>query len=309
MNLQSVLTLLFAGCCLFAGVSMATSLGSVDGTPDDVVDLDTESLPLPAEQIEELDRALDTTGPPGDQSGSSTRPSDDDSQRGSGGESDEGAPDAGDGGEQGETTGDTGELDPQSAADAGTTGSAAGELGEEGGGADQSDSDDAQSSSDDSDGGTSESPALQSLLDRLLAFLQWLLEQAVVLLGGLVLLGLVALAIHRRERLREWLGAYLGDVDRDGSDATSGAVATRDPDNAVERQWLELVTRETALDDPAATPRERADAVVQAGLPRESVTELVDLVEAVRYGETRVTPSEVREARAYVERCGGESDD
>ena len=66
MNSQTLATLLFAGCCLFAIGSMAGSLDStVPGNPDEVVDVDTESLPLPAEQVDELKEAVQADGAEG----------------------------------------------------------------------------------------------------------------------------------------------------------------------------------------------------------------------------------------------------
>lgn len=59
MDSQTVATLLFACCCLFAIGSMAGSLdATVPGDPDDVVDVDAESLPLPADRVDELKDAV-----------------------------------------------------------------------------------------------------------------------------------------------------------------------------------------------------------------------------------------------------------
>lgn len=59
MDSKTVATLLFAGCCLFAIGSMAGSLdATVPGDPADVVDVDAESLPLPADRVDELKDAV-----------------------------------------------------------------------------------------------------------------------------------------------------------------------------------------------------------------------------------------------------------
>lgn len=62
MRHQQVLTLLFAVCCLLALVSLSSSLESTVSTqPDDALDVDHESLPLPVEEASELKRSFEST--------------------------------------------------------------------------------------------------------------------------------------------------------------------------------------------------------------------------------------------------------
>lgn len=87
LDAKTFVTLLLAGCCLFAIGSMAGSLeATVPGEPTDVIDVDTESLPLPAAEFNEVKESLqssgDTTGEqmdaqePQDDGGSSSEPAD-----------------------------------------------------------------------------------------------------------------------------------------------------------------------------------------------------------------------------------------
>lgn len=62
MRHHQVFTLLFAACCLLALVSLSASLESAVSTqPDDAVEVDHESLPLPVEKASELKRSFEST--------------------------------------------------------------------------------------------------------------------------------------------------------------------------------------------------------------------------------------------------------
>jgi len=63
IDTNTVGTVLFAACCLFAIGSMAGSLDStVPGEPTDVIDVDTESLPLPSDGADEVKQSLQSEG-------------------------------------------------------------------------------------------------------------------------------------------------------------------------------------------------------------------------------------------------------
>ncbi len=75
----------------------------------------------------------------------------------------------------------------------------------------------------------------------------------------------------------------------------AGAAADRlesdaDLENEVYRAWREM-TGALAVDNPrATTPKEFADAAVEAGMARADVAALTEAFEAVRYGDAPVTP-------------------
>ncbi|QIO24569.1 DUF4129 domain-containing protein [Haloarcula sp. JP-L23] len=281
MNSQNVITLLFAGCCLFAVVSMAASLDTaVPGNPDDVVDVDTESLPLPSEQADQVKNALQSSGQSDTQgdSGTTSKPS-------------------ADGNQQGRDARPTDDRSGQSTSD---SSDGAGES---------------SGQSADSDGSQSGLTRQAGLgpggpVDSLLDLLRRLFERLLAVVALLAVFGAIALGVYKRELLLDQLRAYLG---REGTDTDARAATTkvpaRSPENEIERTWLEMVSRAGVADDPSLTPRERAEAVAQAGLHSEPVRKLTDLFEDVRYGERAVTTSDVREASTYLRRSTGQRDD
>lgn len=280
MNQKNLVTILFACCCLFAVVSMAASLeSSVPGDPDEIVDVDTESLPLPSDQADQVKNALQSSGPSDTQGGSGTtsKPSSDGSQQGR----------------------------ESSRADSG---------------ADQSMSDTTDGTGQ-SSGGTADSDGTQSGLTKqaglgpggpvesLLDLLRRLFERLLAVVAALAVLGVVALAGYKRDLLLARLREYFGRETTADVRAAKTKLSAREPQNEIERTWLEMVSRGGAADDPSLTPRERAEAVAQTGLRSEPVRELTDLFEDVRYGERSVTTSEVREASTYLRRSMGQPDD
>ena len=277
MNYRTLATVVFAGCCVFAVASMAVSLETtVPGEPEDVLDVDTASLPLPTEDTDQIKTALQSGPESGEGQDSGVREADSGDQR---------APQARlDGAEQAAREvpeGDDGRAasqpEPQAA---GGDGGGSADSRAAGGAAAQA----AQGASGGEDGQSGQTGQSAS--------------QRLPLLGLLLALAVAALLYRYHDRLRARLGRWFGDDEGTaGEDAT---VFARPPENEIERQWLELLARADAPEEPTATPRERANAVVQAGLPAEPVHELTALYESVRYGERPVTDSAVAEATAYV---------
>ena len=128
------------------------------------------------------------------------------------------------------------------------------------------------------------------------------------LVPALVLLALVGAAYYKREWIQARLDAYLGDEGTDDGEGQA-PLSIRSPGNEVERLWLEMVSRVDPPEDPSLTPRERAEAVVRAGLNRDAVDDLTGLYESVRYGDRPVTDDLVDEASTHYRRSTGESDD
>ena len=276
MNYRTLATVVFAGCCVFAVASMAVSLETtVPGEPEDVLDVDTASLPLPTEDTDQIKTALQSGPESGEGQDSGVREADGGDQR---------APQAQlDGAQEAAREvpeGDDGRAEQQPEP------RAAG--GEGGGSADSRAAGAAAQAAQAAVGGEGGQSGRsgQSASQRL------------PLLGLLLALAMAALVYRYRDRLRARLGRWFGDDEGTaGEDAT---VFARPPENEIERQWLELLARADAPEEPTATPRELANAVVQAGLPAEPGHELTALYESVRYGERPVTDSAVAEATAYV---------
>ncbi|SDR08064.1 DUF4129 domain-containing protein [Natronobacterium texcoconense] len=73
-----------------------------------------------------------------------------------------------------------------------------------------------------------------------------------------------------------------------------------DVDNEIYRAWREM-TRPLEVDRPeSSTPREFADAAIEAGIDREHVEELTRLFEDVRYGHEETTPEMERRATTVL---------
>lgn len=281
MSAQRLVTLLFAGCCLLAVVSMAVSLETtIDGDPDEIVDVDTQSLPLTAEDTDELKNALQS-GPASEQGDGGVRQA---------AEGDEENPQVGAGSEwvPGADPDVEGDQDTQQQADS-TGDSGDGETNDP---ADRSDRKGSQSKQAGGQGGSGgDQPAWSQ---------QWLQ----LLLAVLVLFALAALAYYKREAIAERLRALWGDDD---GEATA-ADGLRPPKNEIERQWLSVVSHADDV-DPTATPRERARAVVEAGLSQRPVDELTALYESVRYGDRPVTARAIDAASSYAQASVGDRDE
>jgi hypothetical protein len=280
MSAQRLVTLLFAGCCLLAVVSMAVSLETtIEGDPDEIVDVNTQSLPLTAEDTDELKDAL--------QSGPASQQGEGGVRQAEGG--DEQNPQVGAGSERapGADADSEGDQEAQQQADS----SGDGGDGETNDPADRPEQEPGQSEQAAGEGGSGgDQPA-------------WTQEWLQLLLTLLVLVALAALAYYKREAIAERLRALLGEDEE--SAATD---RLRPPDNEIERQWLAVVSR--AEDgDPTATPRERARAVVESGLPQRPVDELTALYESVRYGDRPVTARAIDEASSYAQASVGDGDE
>lgn len=64
-----------------------------------------------------------------------------------------------------------------------------------------------------------------------------------------------------------------------------------DVDNEIYRAWQEMTELLEVSRPESSTPREFADAAIDAGLEREHVDELTRLFEDVRYGDAETTPA------------------
>jgi hypothetical protein len=89
----------------------------------------------------------------------------------------------------------------------------------------------------------------------------------------------------------------------EGLEATAARAADRiqrdaDVDNEIYRAWIELTEHLDVAHPDASTPGEFADAAVDAGLDPDTVAELTELFERVRYGDT--APTADREDRAVA---------
>lgn len=261
MNGERVLTAVLALCCLFALGTASAMLGpSVSTTPDDVIDVDYASLPLPTDQAERLKSQFQD---PSGRSATTQRsaPSESGDRRGR-------------------------RSQPDSAADR----QSADEVGDGSG----------RTSRGGNDGereGSGSRPDRPSLLDRLLALLRALLS---VLLGAvpwLLLLAAVAVAAAFGDRIAAALRPFLprsgrGEGESDGADDRPPA-----PANEVERAWFEMVERLDLAEDRSRTAGQVARRAVEAGVDPVVVARLTRTFQDVRYGGEPVTDRRVERAR------------
>ena len=265
MNGDRIASTALALCCLFAlGTSAATLDASVDTTPDDVIDLDYASLPLPSDELGSLKEQVQSN--PDEQGDPSTQ-----SQRSSA-----------DGGDRKDGASRAGSLS--------------------GGSSDQSG--DQSAPKKQSGMGPGQHPAPPSLLDRLLALLSALLDLLVTLLPAFLLLGSVVAGVRYRRRLATALDAVLDRFGLGGGIANgppTGDGSVPAPSNDVERAWYEMVRRLDLADDRATTPRQVADAAVGAGVDPAVVAQVTDAFEEVRYGGAPVTEERRDRARRGIE--------
>jgi hypothetical protein len=89
--------------------------------------------------------------------------------------------------------------------------------------------------------------------------------------------------------------AELGRAAGNAADRIADDTST---DNEIYRAWREMIGQLDMGDPRSRTPEEFARAATDAGMTRESVTELTDVFRAVRYGGTDAT--EERKARAVA---------
>jgi len=131
-----------------------------------------------------------------------------------------------------------------------------------------------------------------------------------VVLVGAVAVAVTLVTVTRAGGVRELVGGESTEDETAGDTAdvaavgrVAGRAADRietgtDADNEVFRAWASM-TEHLAVDRPeSSTPREFADAAVEAGFDRADVTELTDLFAAVRYGGE--DPTDDREQRAVA---------
>ncbi|GGN22182.1 DUF4129 domain-containing protein [Halarchaeum nitratireducens] len=88
------------------------------------------------------------------------------------------------------------------------------------------------------------------------------------------------------------------DYSDDPTEHTRSPEATHVPaDNDVYRAWQTMVAIARPDDSRHKTPRELADAAVDAGLPASAVRTITRLFRTVRYGDAPPTPDRERDAR------------
>ncbi|WP_276271122.1 DUF4129 domain-containing protein [Haloarcula litorea] len=141
--------------------------------------------------------------------------------------------------------------------------------------------------------------------------------------GGTALLATLAAVVLLRSTGHErWPGGERDEgIDEDAVETEETAAVARaagraaddiaadaDPENAVYRAWHEMTDALDVADPDSATPREFADAAVEAGIDDRHVETLTTLFEAVRYGDRPVTEERAARAEAALRAIeGGES--
>ena len=268
MKADRALSVALAACCLVAlGASAATLDASVDTTPDDAIDLNVESLPLPSDEAAELKQQVQSAeASPRQESQSSPRTSDSGTteatqQAGAGSDTDDAA---------------ATERQHSLAADDGT-----------------------------GPGPVPPEPTLLERLLALLHALIDLLV-TLLPLAALLGLGAAAVRFRDRLRaLFQRLRARLGFEAEGDTDAGASAQARPEPANEVESAWLEMVRR-TGTDELTRTPRRHADAAVEAGVEPADAETLTTLFERVRYGGEPVTAGRRMRAKHAIQRVRGQ---
>ena len=272
MTGDRVVAAALALCCLFAlGASSATLSASVGTTPDDVIDFNYATLPLPSDQLGSLKEQVQSS-PDETADGSERR-----SVRAESGDPQRRDSRAGEGGPRSDATDGSGDRSQSKRRNAERQ----------------------------RDGGLGARPKPPSLVDRLLALLAALLDFLAALLPFALLVGSVAAGVRYRRRLRAALDALLDRVGHAGAAEAAradgdGTVAT--PTDDVGRAWYEMARRLGLDDDRTATPRRVAEAAVRAGVDREVVEQVTGPFEEVRYGGAPVTDERRERAREGIER-------
>lgn len=291
MNGQRAMVVVLLIAALFVLGSLSASLeGTVSSTPDDAIDVDTNSLPFAgdgASEIADSYRSAEdgTTGQVADSAeGGPAEAADADSAGDSeGGPGGEDGPNAGSDGPNGDREGGSGGQ--------GQEGGGSGESGQSGG-----------SGEGDSGAGPGDGYA-ESLWDTIAQYV-------VLALALLALLALVAIGrvlARRREQLRARLRAL---AERYGllGDSAGDDVAVPDGEGeaatVVERAWAEMLHDSGASPSPGDTPRECADAAIAAGGDPAAVEELTEMYERVRYGDGSVTTADASQALEHARAIG-----
>ncbi|WP_436925498.1 DUF4129 domain-containing protein [Halosimplex amylolyticum] len=260
-----------AAVVLLAGIgASATTLQStVETTPDDVIDVDSASLPISSDDVGEYADRLDSDSGSGgaapDQSGDPSEPSGD---SGDGDESEsESESEDGDEGESGDEDGD-GQLGGSSEPTAG------------------------DHTGDRRTQGPGDLPGRdrQSLIEWLLSLLGAILAALLRALPVLVALGLLAVVVANRDRIAAALRERFGRDD-DLPDEAGGPPLRAAPENEVERAWYEMAALVDGDGVETTSPRECARRAVAAGADRAAVERVTETFESVRYGHATVTPA------------------
>ncbi|WP_123535464.1 DUF4129 domain-containing protein [Halosimplex salinum] len=257
-----------AAVVLLAGIgASATTLQStVETTPDDVIDVDSASLPMSSDDVGEYADRLDSDsgsdGTAPDQSGDPSEPS------GDSGDGDESESESEDGDES-ESESEDGDGQ-QGGSSEPTAGDHTGERRTEG-------------------PGDLPGRDTQSLLEWLLSLLGALLAALLRALPVLVALGLLAAAVANRDRIAAALRERFGRGD-DLPDEADGPPLRAAPDNEVERAWYEMAALVDGDGVETTSPRECARRAVADGADRAAVERVTETFESVRYGHAAVTP-------------------
>ncbi|MDS0259755.1 DUF4129 domain-containing protein [Haloarcula sp. S1CR25-12] len=123
----------------------------------------------------------------------------------------------------------------------------------------------------------------------------WPLE---LLLLAAALLALVTVAYRYRYRLRRAVGTE--------AEASATESVVPDPENDVERAWVELVRRAGVPEPRTRTPRDCARLAVETGFDPSHVDRLRRTFEDVRYGSAPPTDEQESVARETLDRLDGE---
>ncbi|ELZ30947.1 hypothetical protein C474_10811 [Halogeometricum pallidum JCM 14848] len=238
MNLRTVATaLVVLSCIASVGVASTTLETSLSTNPDEVVDLDYNTVPISPDTAGDLKRAMTGQG------------SEAAVQRSANGDGD------------GQSRVGAAEEEQRSADSNG-----------------QSNDQQSQSQSE------SQSDATREWLDVFMDFLETFLPLFAALAA---LLGVAVLLARYGDRLARRLG---GDADRQ---EPTGA-RELEPQNAIERAWVSVLSRADVEDPWRRTPEECASAAVESGFDPEGVERLRRVFEEVRYGDREVTDERVR---------------
>lgn len=135
----------------------------------------------------------------------------------------------------------------------------------------------------------------ESLLERLLGLLPWLLALALLAVS----------AAYYRDRITALLGRLRGDESADPTEQTPSVTPT--PSNEVARAWNEMLTTLGIERCPTKTPDEYAQDAVRAGIDRDIVGTLTTTFQEVRYGGAPVTDERVRRAQHALARLRHQS--
>ncbi|WP_435362188.1 DUF4129 domain-containing protein [Haloarchaeobius sp. DFWS5] len=301
MNWEPLLTVAVALCCLLAVSTAATTLeSSISTDPDDVIDIDSEKTPLGEDGVSSLKDQVQSDGTP-----NSSSSEDGDEQRTTA--------KPGEGDESMQTSDPSGSDDDESMQTSDPSGSDGGESkpadsgtpNEEQAGGDGTPTEQqaAGSGAAESGGGSAGPPSLLELLMQLLRELLALLLSLAPVLFGLLCLGL---AVHQRERLWASIRVYLerwGLVDPADETVESPTVSSYPaPQNEVAEAWYEFADALGFGDQISRAPQECAAAARDAGVDEETIADVTEPFEEVRYGQRPVTDERCRRAKNGLER-------